>query len=747
MHTESKERTKNDSTFLTPSKKKHQHSESIEIDKKIEALVYPGLCGSLHRMQQKEFPYNSTLRNLLEELSFDQQMDLAYMFSYIDETNLLRRRVSLQLDDSNWTRPFSLDSVGVNQVLFVNHPIRGRMEIGFKTSVAPGRLAKYTRIVRLLPRFIIVNNLSSNLRVLQPNGFAGEVSETTVLANHIQPYHLPAVFGERQLSLEVDGSWARSVPFSIDQTGVFTVKVQKNIDLASVQHINTRGATEYTVQLPFLKSLGVWFETDWGETNIVVKSLQPGSFAAIKTDIQVGDVLLAVNDELVDGKDFDGAISKIKAIISTDGGFLTFRTVEEKMRLLRETAMYQHAVKDINTRRRPSVLVPAFSQDSHDLPDQYELEQSNEIMQAILSKTSVDCMILKVELRPVESSIAIIVQEQNLEVQPEYRIENKSVCYVIHIKQKGVKGNTWITLNPGQSIAYVLDDPFKQHKLQILVGKNLLCPVMYNRNNSNHFISNRTKDLSSIGNGDDGLGSYLSYLAGVSLDSCTVIDIDRIGAKAFVNIPSADVKLVAIVKSEGPTKILSILPGLDNQILIRELRYTTEFINEQMHQIDNIREKIEAILSSLGEEDSDRASSFRATGGSFSEAVDYTVASLVASEMENAVTYLKERQKKLVEVNDQFQSDSRVPLRRNQGDIRDDTNTCKGTTLTSYAPFEELLGSEITSKHQLLVDVLEAKDLTVSSTGNVADTYCKVYIRADDPAFFNRYSFTELHFF
>ncbi len=49
----------------------------------------------------------------------------------------------------------------------------------------------------------------------------------------------------------------------------------------------------------FSISAGITFETDWGEENIVVKALQSGSFAAKETDIQIGDVLLMIDEEQV----------------------------------------------------------------------------------------------------------------------------------------------------------------------------------------------------------------------------------------------------------------------------------------------------------------------------------------------------------------------------------------------------------------------------------------------------------------
>jgi hypothetical protein len=64
--------------------------------------------------------------------------------------------------------------------------------------------------------------------------------------------------------------------------------VRRRVRLASLQHVNTRGAPEFEELLPAdVRTLGLYFETDWGEENIVVKGFQKGSFAALHTDIKV----------------------------------------------------------------------------------------------------------------------------------------------------------------------------------------------------------------------------------------------------------------------------------------------------------------------------------------------------------------------------------------------------------------------------------------------------------------------------
>jgi hypothetical protein len=69
-----------------------------------EGTVFPGRPGRLHGSFARELPNDSALRNLLmRELPFEEIVDLAYMFNYHDDARLLfNRRVSIQLDDSEW---------------------------------------------------------------------------------------------------------------------------------------------------------------------------------------------------------------------------------------------------------------------------------------------------------------------------------------------------------------------------------------------------------------------------------------------------------------------------------------------------------------------------------------------------------------------------------------------------------------------------------------------------------------------
>lgn len=152
--------------------------------------------------------------------------------------------------------------------------------------------------MKFVPKFIIVNRLSRNIRFHQPVGFA-ESKRIEVSAAHWRPFHLPELYGERKLRLQVEGPYTKTVAFEVDQVGGNTLMVKKSFDLATLEHVNTRGAPEFTVHFPPNTELGISLETDWGEVHTVVKHIKPEKYAGKNTDIQVGDVLLNIDGKRV----------------------------------------------------------------------------------------------------------------------------------------------------------------------------------------------------------------------------------------------------------------------------------------------------------------------------------------------------------------------------------------------------------------------------------------------------------------
>jgi hypothetical protein len=637
-------------------------------DKKtVSAISFPGLPGSFHNM---EISTEGLDWELLNDISFHKTVEHAFMFNFKDESTLLSisKKVKIQLEDSDWSRSFSLDSVGVNQALAINHPESGILEVGFKIGLAPGKLSKYTKIIRFLPRFTFVNRLPTGIRVIQADGFGEEGQESRqhekfIAAHHAKTYHLPVLFGERKLMMKIDGPWQTTVPISIDHIGSFSLEVKKQFDLASVPHVNTRGAPEYSVTLPPNTTIGLGFETDWGEENIVVKNLQVGCFAARETDIKVGDVLIAMDEIPVNAKQFEHVMSLLKGNLSTHSVTIKLRTVEEKLRIIRESAIVE---KRNSERRRTGSVAPKIFSPPPTAND--DAGDQNEILP------------IRVEFRPVDSSVMVVVSPWSTQYNVEYRIENKSVCYCLHYKQKGIVGNAWATIYPGETKPYIWEDPFKPHKLLVHVGENILSPADIR----NGKALREGVDFGEKGKGDDSLSIYLTYLTGVASDSAITVNMDEIGS--VDNLPvGKDTKLFATIKSEGPTKILSVCPNLDEKDCKEELKFCYGFCRDQMEILHNLVHDCQRIDG---------------------EPIAY-----LSSCSQKALLRLKDAQRK---------------------SIPENSNESLNKTIVSFEPIERILDGAIDRLHQLVVEVFEAKELPPIVAGKLEDTYCKLYIRNDE---------------
>lgn len=328
-----------------------------------------------------------------------------------------------------------------------------------------------------------------------------------------------------------------------------------------------------------------------------------------------------------------------------------------------------------------------------------------------------DVLPLRVELRLIESTVMVLVNELSDQFSTEYRIENKSICYRIHYKQKGIPGSSWSTLNPGQSCAYIWQDPFKPHKLLVHVGDNILCPS----DQRNSTTLSEGGELGERGKGDDSLGKYLGYLAGVSNENATVISMDEIGSKENLPLRRADGKLLATIKSEGPTKVLLIAPSLERTELLKEMRYCTTFLREQVALYSDLESKLLLLL------DATQGDSNRRVGSLMFRVDDI---------MRMLLTNIVECQQKMVS------HSVKTIIQRVDSATEDDGGDLGGVTVESalscYKPFERVLEGGIDKPHQLIVEVLEACDLPPLVRGKSEDIYCKMYVRNYEENFIDK---------
>ena len=445
------------------------------------------------------------------------------------------------------------------QVLSADHADKGMLELAFKVYTAPGRLSNYTKIIRFSPRFVVVNKMDLNITIIQVNGFMIEKVPILVPAGHMRPFHLPAIFGERKVALDIEGPWLRSIGYDIDRLGSYVIRVRRTLDTSKLEHILTRGSPEYEVTLP-PGEVGIWFETDWGNRQVVVKRIKPDSAAAKRTDIQAGDVLLTVNGDDVCDMEFEAIMAKLKDSQQAGGSRLTFQTIEEKMRLLREQALAPAAIRGTGMYSAVRNTVPGGQLADKSLREDDKRE-----------------IYIKVDLRAVDLSVFMTISALEKKVRPEYRVLNKSPSHVIHYRQKGILSGRWASLGPGESASYIFDDPTISHRLQLRTGKNIMCPS--------------TGKLNWLAKINDSIFSRFA-MGGAEKNHVTMVPFDEIGFETYVPVGGSNGKLIASVESNGPTKVLII--ASDSVVRNMELKYSVKFICEQLAVLNSLLYNLEA---------------------------------------------------------------------------------------------------------------------------------------------------------
>ena len=186
-----------------------------------------------------------------------------------------------------------------------------KLEASVSISIAPGRLSKYTKIVRICPRYIVVNQLHRPIRLWQDNSvehpnlaiehteYSSKHSESvkwifstsyherrtdiinqyellfgsptvieesdmddqttahrdacyiaTVQPSDLVAFHLPDTRLERLLRVDYGSSWYLSPSFSADVPGEYVLAMSQARDLRMLPHVTSRGAPFYSVTFP-----------------------------------------------------------------------------------------------------------------------------------------------------------------------------------------------------------------------------------------------------------------------------------------------------------------------------------------------------------------------------------------------------------------------------------------------------------------------------------------------------------------
>jgi hypothetical protein len=263
-----------------------------------------------------------------------------------------------------------------------------------------------------------------------------------------------------------------------------------------LKHVSTRAAPKYKIVLPppddnsigeWDGELGIFFETDWGgDRTIIVKGTKRGKYAFNHTDIHVGDELLRVDGVSVLRMSFAETMKLIKERLTyvasvkhqqknapktPKRGFgrltsrrfsaafgrqnayeeanvakpahltLTFRTFEERLRKLRLKAGTGEGNLNLNlAQRRASGATKMAKVDG-----------------------------ITVEMKSWHNTMFVVVREQD-EENPLFRIQNRSINFIVFYRQRGCDGHPWNQLMPGESKPYSWEEPMKSKKLSVRVA-------------------------------------------------------------------------------------------------------------------------------------------------------------------------------------------------------------------------------------------------------------------------------------
>ena len=808
----------------------------LDTSQSSKKTIFAGTKGALATQDFALNPHEFSLL-LSDEYNIETMSSLGFMFNFHELPPLNQRKMCVQLSEdqyvSDWSSGISLESVGVRQtvgmvscnyfirfsndfVIFVvaeylnscvllhfdfivlQHCKNGRvLELIVFVGVAPGPLARFTKIVRFFPQYVLVNQLYRPIRIWQDssllhsnfaamesslqsdrkfanqhifkrdakkssscaydylfrgNTFVNESKNVTIPAAtlahrralHIAtveqskciPFHLPDTRKDRELRIDFGCHYSLSSSFPL--CGEHALRLRKYDDPNLLDHVTTRASPQYDIVLPPMETdgvigqwdgeLGVWFETTWGQPEILVKGTKNGKYSFNNTDIHVGDQLLKVDGKPV--KEFSETMKLLKDRIShisdqynqsksstrlkknpkkvlqnltamnknlvpninvsdfscdPERLVLTFRTLEERMRTVRVNAKQtrrsihdsEKNIKEINTR-----LYQSSDQSSNDIQQTTTLTKRNENGNRVF-----------VEMRLINQSLFVIVKPFNAKKAP-FRIDNQAIGFTVHFRQRACDGHRWEILSPGESVAYIWEEPMKPKKLSIRAvtnhhstykgtekfGSKQSSGVFYFVENEEHgcFGPTRTIKLEEIG--------FHEYLP------CPIQnDVD----KKSGNFMYGGKHLSCRVDTEGSTRVL-IISEIDSNNQISEYELLTKHLKTLEKQISGEKSKLEQ-LETL--KDTRSAKNEKGQGS-------------VNTKIEDVGRFFSAN--KSVILKSQY-----LPIDDNDS-IEDELNE-----LGSDYPE----GMSISRRNQVIVEVIEAVGLNSSDFSGLSNPFCKIMFR------------------
>lgn len=579
----------------------------------------PGALASFHGRYELE---PEEVAPLLErDIPLEKMAELSFMFNFQDGPVLAfgQQKLSVRLADgsgstkyeSDWSKGFSVNSIGISQVVSLHCKDGKVLELTAVVTVAPGFLSNYTKVIRLLPRYIVVSRLPYPVRIWQDSSIYASVNSqessigqfrrtsisnskqyesiwgndeglfserdnriiskeslasssarhiTTVMANGILPFAVPDSRNERHLRVDRGSPWDLSPSFPCDAAGEHMLKMTPAFDLTVVPHVDTRASPRYEVRLPpigdenFKGDLGAWFETQWGAgERVFVKAVRKDSFAFNETDIRMGDELLKIDRVKVHSIGFSGAMQKLKARlrdISTDRGSRGTTSA----RSLDQLVLVFETVEE----RLRSVRVQAASDGQRNRRPRFGRPSRAVRHGRPSDRAPLNESYIKAEVKTLKRSdvgMFIILRE---EAVAPFRIQNNSVASTLFFRQRGCPHHPWHFLRPGESKAYTWEEPLQPGRLLVRVATERLFSRFPQ-------LSDKHADESERDNRNQKQRSYC-WRRTKSEEECffsptTSVLLEEIGAEAFLPVQIRDRKssqefLKLEVCVEGATRLL-----------------------------------------------------------------------------------------------------------------------------------------------------------------------------------------------
>lgn len=821
------------------------------------STIFPGKPGALSR---NDLSIDEFARLMEKEMPLQDIASMAFMFNFRDFLSIggYERKLSVQLADPNggskycsdWSNGVSLESVGVSQTISM-HCMDGRhLEIVMSTRVAPGRLSAYTKIVRLSPKYVLVNQLERPIRLWQDSSLMhpsrtldgsknsvghsrepqhwfekskdkkyeeenrsndirkydflfgrvpqldyrrgtkmrrGTVADksalyiTTAGGGELIPFHLPDTKADRELRIDLGRKWNLTASFPSDIISDHTFRLTSVVDLRILKHVDNRASARYVVQLPpqdgfdqtnlqpWDGELGLWFETiQWSHgtkmgTKIVVKGTKRGKYSINNTDIHAGDELVQIDETPVSEMTFSETMKFLKERLSevldaykssqmqqsvqnlkkngvprakkpkflqrfersasnvvspqenTDEEptgretlTLVFQTLEHRMKKLRGKALGR---KNIRTRIRgdsgASTRMRADSGNHKDVSRSSQIDAirlTNRRLRDEDEESQRKEELIQVSMKHLNQSIFVFVHEVNFSVP--YKIENRSLDYVLYFRQRGCEHHQWNVLLPGDTLDYSWEEPMKPQKLHIRVGAKKHKKVAKDNSrgvrhalpfniidSEDHagFGSPRTLKLDEIG--------YVTSLP-CPISSKSARNQNEVGF-SFLHCQ---------ISAEGKTKKL-VVSDNHNSSVSEELIQLESHMNNLTRQMLEERQKHENLVSlkciSIPNPPSEKSNMEYDENGES----NYNQFSLPTVKEDEIVSQANETES--------FVNDEQTRENINQ-------NIEKTIISTADCVDDDI----ITSRHQVLVEVVEASGLrqSISDASHSCNPYCTVRV-------------------